>query len=223
VAETPEGLRRFEASAILSSIPINELILQLDPPAPAPVQEAARQLRYRDFLVVNLIVERDSVFPDHWLYIHDPNVQAARVQNYKNWSPAMVADPRKTSLGMEYFCNRDGELWNCKDEALIALAGREAEQLGLGQASQVIDGFVARRENAYCLHDTSYQPNLERVRGYLAGFSNLQTMGRAGMFKYNNQDHAIVTGLLAARNALGGNYDPWAVNVDAEYQEEERL
>jgi protoporphyrinogen oxidase len=219
-ATSENGPRRDEASCVLSSIPLDELVLKMDPPAPADVQDAARQLKYRDFLVVNLILRREDLFPDNWIYVHDADVRVGRIQNYKNWSASMVADAGKTAVGMEYFCNRGDETWEMKDEDLIARAAGEIETLGLAKASDLEDGLVVRRANAYCLHDTGYHGPLETVKSYIAGFSNLQPIGRAGMFRYNNQDHAIMTGFLAARNILGGAYDIWSVNVDAEYLEE---
>ncbi len=218
--DSGNGPRRDEVSSVLSSIPLDELVLKMDPAPPPDVQEAARQLKYRDFLVVNLILGRDGLFPDNWIYVHEPGVRVGRVQNYKNWSASMVADPKKTAIGMEYFCNRGDEIWEMKDEDLIALAAREMEQLGLAKASDLEDGLVVRRANAYCLHNTGYREPLEIVKSYVASFENLQPIGRAGMFRYNNQDHAIMTGFLAARNILGGDYDIWSVNVDAEYLEE---
>ncbi|MCX7015373.1 MAG: NAD(P)/FAD-dependent oxidoreductase [Candidatus Sumerlaeota bacterium] len=217
VVDTPDGPERIEAAAVLSSIPIHELVLRLSPPAPPDVQDAARRLRYRDFLVVNLVLNRESVFPDQWLYIHEPSTRVARIQNYKNWSAGMIADPRRTTLGMEYFCTRGDDLWNARDEALVALAASELDRIGLARAADVVEGFVARRAHAYCLHDTAHKQSLKTVKRHLAGFANLQTMGRAGMFKYNNQDHSILTGLLAARNVLGARHDLWSVNIDAEY------
>ncbi len=219
-SSSEKGGRRDEASCVLSSIPLDELVLKLDPPAPADVQDAARSLQYRDFLVVNLILGRDDLFPDNWIYVHDPDVRVGRVQNYKNWSPSMVDDPGKTAIGMEYFCNRGDDTWNMSDDDLIALAAKEIEKLGLAKSSDLKDGLVVRRANAYCLHNTGYREPLEKVKSYVAGFKNLQPIGRAGMFRYNNQDHAIMTGFLAARNILGGDYDIWSVNVDAEYLEE---
>jgi protoporphyrinogen oxidase len=213
-----------EGSDFVSSMPITELVQKLDPPAPAAVLEAARALSYRDFLTVCLIVGRADLFPDNWIYVHDPNVKVGRIQNYGNWSPAMVPDPAKTGLGLEYFCTEGDALWRSSDEELVALGKREIEEIGLARAEDVEDGHVIRVKKAYPIYDAAYREQLEIVRSYLGGFSNLQTIGRNGLHRYDNQDHAMLTGILAARNVvLGEENDVWGVNADPEYHEEVRL
>ncbi len=208
-----------EGSYFLSSIPLKELMLSLDPPPPKEVQNAAKALRYRDFLTVCLIVNRAKVFPDTWIYIHDPSVKVGRVQNYKNWSAAMVPDPEMTSLGMEYFCFEGDNLWNATDYDLAQLAIREAVQIGLVQASEVKDAFVVRMAKAYPIYDQHYQDHLKIIKEWVCQFANLQPVGRNGMHHYNNQDHSMMTAMLAVRNIQGGNYDCWKVNTEAEYHE----
>jgi protoporphyrinogen oxidase len=215
--------RTVAGTHFVSSMPVTELIARLDPPAPAAVQAAAAALRYRDFLTVCLIVDRAQLFPDNWIYVHDPDVRVGRIQNFKNWSPDMVPDASKTSLGLEYFCDEGDALWTASDAELIALGSREVERLGLARAADVVDGCVVRVPKAYPIYDGGYRDHLERVRRYVDGFTNLQTIGRNGLHRYNNQDHAMLTGMLAARNVLdGARHDVWSVNTDQEYHEEVR-
>jgi len=203
----------------ISSMPVRELIACMDPPAPPEVQAAAAQLNYRDFLIVALMLDRDP-FPDNWIYIHDPSVKLGRIQNFKNWSPDMVPDPSKTCLGLEYFCFEGDGLWTMPDQDLIELGKRELERIGLARASEITDGSVVRMPKAYPVYDGTYQDALKVIRRFVEALGNLQMVGRNGMHKYNNQDHSMLTAMLAARNILGANYDLWSVNVDEEYHEE---
>ena len=208
------------AGEIISSMPVRELVEALDPAPPDEVLAAARSLRHRDFLVVGLIVDRPQVFPDNWIYIHTPGVRVGRVQNFKNWSPAMVPDASKTGLGMEYFVWKNDDMWNASDDSLIALAAREGETLKLFHAREVGDGTVVRVPNAYPIYDPGYREKLALVREWLGRLENLQLVGRNGQHRYNNQDHSMMTAWYAARNILGERHDVWAVNVDAAYHEE---
>ncbi len=204
----------------ISSMPVTELIARLDPPAPPAVREAAARLAYRDFLTVVLVVGRAEVFPDNWIYVHDPAVQVGRIQNFKNWSPEMVPEPGKTSLGLEYFCAEGDALWSMADADLIDLGRREVEHIGLAPGREVEDGFVVRVPKAYPVYDSDYRESLAVVRGFLAGLDNVQTVGRNGLHRYNNQDHAMLPGMLAARTvALGERDNLWSVNSDPGYQE----
>ena len=211
-----------EGSHFLSSIPLRELMLSLDPPPPKEVANAAKALRYRDFITICLIVERADVFPDTWIYIHDPSVKVGRIQNYKNWSAAMVPDPKFTSLGMEYFCFEGDNLWNSTDYDLAQLAIREAAQIGLVKASEIKDAFVVRMPKAYPIYDQEYQHHLDVIKQWVGLFANLQPVGRNGMHHYNNQDHSMMTAMLAVRNIEGGRYDCWKVNTEAEYHEDSK-
>jgi protoporphyrinogen oxidase len=217
------GDEEIRGGHYLSSMPLAELIRKLDPPAPPAVAAAADRLRYRDFLTVCLIVNRPHLFPDNWIYVHDPEVTVGRIQNFKNWSPEMVPDPAKSSLGLEYFCDEGDGLWRMADADLVALGTREVERIGLALASEVEDGCVFRVAKAYPVYDSDYRDALATVRDFVNGLENLQTIGRNGLHRYNNQDHAMLTGMLAARNlALGERNDLWSVNVDEEYHEEVR-
>jgi protoporphyrinogen oxidase len=214
----------YRGSHFVSTMPMRELVAALDPPAPETVQKAAKQLGYRDFLTVALVIDQAELFPDNWIYIHDPSVKLGRIQNFKNWSPQMVPEARYTCLGLEYFCFEGDGLWSASDEELIALGRKELAQLGLVDPAKVIDGTVVRQAKAYPVYDDYYRENVQIIRTFLEKeVPNLQLVGRNGMHRYNNQDHAMMTGLLAARNiALDTHYDLWAVNSDAEYQEEIR-
>lgn len=207
----------------ISSMPISELILKLDPPAPPHVREAARHLRYRDFLTVCLILRKPDLFPDNWIYIHSPEVKVGRIQNFKNWSPSMVPDPARSSLGLEYFCAEGDELWRSNDEDLVDLGKREVEKIGLASRSDIEDGCVFRVPKAYPVYDARYPEHLATLRQFVEGIENCETIGRNGLHRYNNQDHAMLTGMLAARNVvLGERNDIWGVNTDREYLEEVR-
>jgi len=215
--------QEHEGTDFLASMPLPELVLSLDPPAPPEVREDARALRYRDFITVALMLRRAEVFPDNWLYIHTPDVLVARIQNYKNWSPAMVPGPDETCLGLEYFCTEGDPLWSLPDVALVDLARREIETIGLALSEDVFDAAVLRQKKAYPVYDSRYREPLARLKDYLLRFENLQMIGRNGLHKYNNQDHAMLTALLAVRNVLEGGrrHDVWAVNTENEYHEAE--
>jgi protoporphyrinogen oxidase len=222
VTRDAKGRRtRYLGHHFVSTLPVRSLIRAMRPAAPPEVVAAAESLRYRDFLTVVLIVDKPETFPDNWIYIHEPQVKLGRVQNFKNWSPAMVPDPSKSSLGLEYFCFEGDDLWTMPDADLIALGRREIDAIGLVRAEDVVDGCVVRMPKAYPVYDEAYQTHLATIRAWLKMFSNLELAGRNGMHKYNNQDHSMMTALLAARNILGlGNFDTWKVNTDAEYHEE---
>ncbi len=213
----------IEADAIISSMPISELVAKLDPPAPPAVREGADQLTYRDYFTVGLIINQANLFPDNWIYIHAPEVKVGRIQNFKNWSPEMVPDPDKTFLGLEYFCNVGDELWRMRDADLIKLGTQELETMGLARAADVEGGTVIRQLKTYPVYTGEYKEYLERIRGFLDSIPNLQTVGRNGLHMYNNQDHSMLTAMLAVKNLLGEKHDVWSVNVERAYHEEVRL
>jgi protoporphyrinogen oxidase len=207
------------ADTYLNSIALRDLIEAMRPLPPEVVIQASQNLKYRDFLTVCLVVKRDKIFPDTWIYIHDPSVKVGRIQNYKNWSAAMVPDQAYTTLGMEYFCFEGDKTWNMSPEALRELATREVAQIGLIRPEEVTDAFIVRMPKAYPIYDHEYQKNVDVIREWLQTFTNLQTAGRNGMHRYNNQDHSMMTAILVARNIDGEKHDPWQVNTDAEYHE----
>ena len=213
---------RLTADHVVSSAAINELVRLLGADDDTAMKRANDGLRYRDFLIVGLIARGKERFTDNWIYIHDPDVRVGRIQNFKSWSPDMVPDPDTACYGMEYFCFEGDGLWSSSDADLVALAKRELVQLGLVSDDAVIDGSVVRQKKAYPVYDDMYQVHVDTIREGLASrFTNLHLAGRNGMHKYNNQDHAMMTGLLTARNILLGKalFDVWGVNEDAEYHE----
>jgi len=213
----------FEGQHFINTMAIRDLVEALDPPPPDEILAAARRLRYRDFLTVALVVRQRDVFPDTWIYVHDAKVRLGRVQNFKNWSPEMVPDPETTCLGLEYFCFEGDDLWTMSDADLIELGKREIGQLGLIDPALVSDGSVVRMPKAYPVYDGPYKQAVETVRRFTeTTLPNLQLTGRNGMHRYNNQDHSMLTAMMAARNILGSSYDLWEVNVDQEYHEEGR-
>ncbi|USI73280.1 NAD(P)/FAD-dependent oxidoreductase [Sphingomonas morindae] len=214
------GQRLIRARAIISSAPMRELAARLHPlPRTAT---AAFDLRYRDFLTVALKIRAPDLFPDNWIYIHDPKVKVGRIQNYRSWSPEMVPDPSVACVGLEYFCFEGDGLWGMSDQALIELATAEMATLGLCDPAAVEGGVVVRQEKAYPIYDAAYRDNVEALRGELESlYPTLHLVGRNGMHRYNNQDHAMMTAMLSVRNILAGRrvHDVWAVNEDAEYHE----
>ncbi len=220
VAGIRAGGQVFTGDHFISSMPIRELIERLDPAPPEYLRRAVDDFRYRDFLTAAVMVRGTNLFPDNWIYVHDPSVKVGRIQNYNNWSPEMVPEPGMTCLGLEYFCFEGDGLWTTPDAELIALAKRELAALGLVTGAEIVDGTVVRMEKAYPIYDGSYKRGLDAVRRFLATVANLQLVGRNGMHRYNNQDHSMLTAMLAVRNILGARYDLWQVNVEADYHEE---
>ena len=214
------GGQTHSGDQFISSVAIRDLIDSFEPAPPENVIAAARRLKYRDFLTVALVVRAESLFPDNWIYIHESSVKLGRLQNFKNWSPEMVPDPAMTGLGLEYFCSEGDELWSQTDEELVELGKREIVELGFTAAADIVDGTVVRMKKAYPVYDREYGPALEEIREFLATLPNLQLIGRNGMHRYNNQDHSMLTAMLAARNILGAKHDLWQVNVDEEYHEQ---
>jgi protoporphyrinogen oxidase len=204
----------------ISSMPMQELVRKMDPPAPNWVRDAADRLGYRDFLTVSLIVNQEKLFEDNWIYIHDPEVKVGRIQNFKNWSPHMVPDQSKTCLGLEYFCFEGDGLWNTPDDELIKRATMELATLGLVRKQDVEDGAVVRMPKAYPVYDGEYVQAVNTIREFITELGNLYLVGRNGMHKYNNQDHSMLTAMLSVKNILGAKYDVWGVNVENEYHEE---
>jgi protoporphyrinogen oxidase len=219
----PDGAARREpCDTVISSMPVGDLVRAMDPAPPAEVLEAAGKLRHRDFLIVALVVDRDQLFPDNWIYVHSPEVHVGRVQNFKNWSPDMVDDPNVSFIGLEYFTNRGDALWQLSDEALIALGTSEAATIGLFSPSEVSAGTVVRMPKAYPVYDGEYEEHLQTLRGWLDRIDNLFTVGRNGLHRYNNQDHSMLTALYAVRSLTGARRDVWTVNEEESFHEEIR-
>lgn len=213
---------KVTADHVVSTAAINELVKMLGADQDKAVAAASGGLRYRDFLIIGLITRGKESFDDNWIYIHDPSVKVGRIQNFKSWSPDMVPDPDTACYGMEYFCNAGDDTWDMADADLIARAKFEIGKLGLANPDDIIDASVVRQPKAYPVYDDTYKINVDTVtEGLVERFKNLHLAGRNGMHKYNNQDHAMMTGILTARNIIAGTtaFDVWTVNEDAEYHE----
>ena len=212
----------LEAEHVISSAPLRALINGLSPKPTDAALQAADSLKYRDFLTVALILEDRNLFNDNWIYIHDPAVKVGRIQNFKSWSPEMIPDPALCCYGLEYFCFEGDGLWNSSDEELIELAKSELENIGLAARSDVLDGCVVRQRKAYPVYDDEYTRHVDTIREEIdQRYPDLHVVGRNGMHKYNNQDHAMMTAMLTVENILADKqlFDVWKVNQDAEYHE----
>ncbi len=216
---TPDEV--IEPSSVISSLPLRATVGIADPQPSAEVRENAQGLRYRDFLTVALVLDGEDVFPDNWIYIHEPGVRVGRIQNYRSWSPWMVPDPDTACVGLEYFCFEGDDLWTMGDDDLVALATDELSRLGLADAAKVRRGTVVRVPKAYPMYDADYVDRVEVIKGWLATLTNLQQVGRNGLHRYNNSDHSMLSAMRAVENILHGtSHDIWAVNVESSYHEE---
>ncbi|EYD75965.1 Adrenodoxin reductase [Rubellimicrobium mesophilum DSM 19309] len=216
----PASEELVEGDQFINSMALRDLIEAFDPPPPDEVRDAAQRLRYRDFLIVALQLDQVDPFPDNWIYIHSPEVLVGRIQNFRAWSRDMVADESTASIGMEYFVNKGDRLWSMPDEELRGLAASEIEKLGLADAARITGFAVIRQEKAYPVYDAEYRDAVEVIRTWLQTLRNFQTAGRNGLHRYNNQDHSMLTAMLAVRNILGEENDLWTVNVERSYHEE---
>jgi len=222
VTEVVAGGETLRPSHVISSLPLRSTVGIAEPDPPVEVRDAARGLRYRDFLTVALVIEGENLFPDNWIYIHQPGVRVLRIQNFRSWSPWMVPNDTDASIGMEYFCFEGDELWTMPDDGLVELAKREIEQLHLARADRVKFGFVVRVNKAYPIYDVEYGERVATIRDWLAGIENLIQVGRNGLHRYNNSDHSMLTAMRAVDNILlGTRHDIWSVNVESVYHEED--
>lgn len=221
--ESEDGPYTLELEHLCSSMPLTELVTAMRPEAPAEVVEAALSLRYRDLVTVNLMIDKPQVTDQTWIYIHEPTIKLGRVHEPKNWSPAMAPEG-KSSIVAEYFCFQDDDIWSMDDQDLIDLTISDLDRrLGFLKKEEVIDAFVVRVPKAYPSYQLGYEGPLNKIRDYVAGFDNLEIVGRYGTYKYNNMDHSMKTGILAARNILGESHDVLDVNAEKEYHEEKLL
>ncbi len=222
VVEVVAGGESLQPSYVISSLPLRSTVGIADPEAPGDVRDAARGLRYRDFMTVSLVIEgTENLFPDNWIYIHQPGVRVLRIQNFRSWSPWMVPNDTDASIGMEYFCFEGDDLWTMDDDDLVEMAKREIQQLNLARADAVKFGFVVRVHKAYPIYDVEYGERVAQIRGWLDGIANLQQVGRNGLHRYNNSDHSMLTAMRAVDNILlGTHHDIWSVNVESVYHEE---
>jgi protoporphyrinogen oxidase len=222
----PDGEKiNITAKQFFSSIPLAHYFKLLNPADSPQVSNAAERLRYRDHITVDLLIKRKIVFPDQWIYIHSPDVRIARIANYKNFSKAMVKDKNTTALSVEYFVFTCDDLWNKTDDLLVDMAINELEKMRLIEKREVVNAWVIRETEAYPIYYLGFQDHYNVLKSRIDQFDNFYSIGRAGMHKHNNQDHSLISGILAARNYLklpGSPFTLWDVNVDAEYHENAR-
>ncbi|MDH5744558.1 MAG: NAD(P)/FAD-dependent oxidoreductase [Candidatus Aminicenantes bacterium] len=219
VIKKDNSIQEISGDHYLSTIPLRELIQAIKPAPPDKVLKAAQGLKYRDFFTVGLIIDRPSIFPDNWIYIHSPEVRVGRIQNFKNWSPEMVPDSRMTTLGLEYFCFDTDEIWKKDDQELIEMGKEETAQLQFATREQIVDGIIIRSSKTYPIYDEGYQERIGIIKNYLSTFKDLQTIGRNGLHRYNNQDHSMLSAMFAVRNIVGEKCSVWDINIDDEYHE----
>ena len=222
VARVTAGGRDYEAGSVISSLPLRNVAGLVAPAAPVEVADAAQGIRYRDFLTVSLVLDGEDLFPDNWIYIHEPEVDVGRIQNFRSWSPWMVPDPTKACVGLEYFCFAGDPLWEMDDDALVAKGMQELEALGLARPEALEFGFATRVPKAYPIYDMDYSERIDVMKGWLEGIENLQQVGRNGLHRYNNSDHSMLTAMRAVDNLVKGTrHDLWAINAESAYHEEE--
>jgi protoporphyrinogen oxidase len=223
VARLHAGAEVFEPSHVISSLPLRTTV-GIATPSPGPeVVAAAKGLRYRDFLTIALVLDGRDLFPDNWIYVHDPGVRVGRIQNFRSWSPWMVPDPAKACVGLEYFCFAGDELWEMDDDDLVELGMRELAQLGLATPDKLQFGFAVRVPKAYPIYDADYAERVSTIRAWLDGLENLHQVGRNGLHRYNNSDHSMLTAMRTVDNLVNGTaHDIWAVNAESVYHEEKQ-
>lgn len=216
------GGERIEPEYTISSLPLRATAGISEPAPPAEILDAAKGLRYRDFLTVSLVLDGEDLFPDNWIYIHEDGVEVGRIQNFRSWSPWMVPDPDASCIGMEYFCFSGDHLWTMADEDLVALATSELEKLGLAKPEAVRRGYVTRVPLAYPMYDEHYAERVETIRTWLDPLEGFQQVGRNGLHRYNNSDHSMLSAMRAVDNCLyDTGHNIWDVNVESAYHEEE--
>lgn len=222
--ETENGPELVTATNYISSIPLTVLAKIIEPAAPADVLAAADALTFRNIVTVNIMLKRRQVTPDTWLYVHDRNILFGRFHEPKNWSTAMVPGDDFTSLVVEYFCSPGDAIWNMTEEEFVKqTVDHLVNDLKFIDRSEVIDGFIIRAPRAYPSYVIGYEEPLKKIKDFIDTLENLQIIGRYGTFRYNNTDHSIETGLLAAKNILGEHHDLDQVNAEKEYHEIKRV
>jgi protoporphyrinogen oxidase len=215
---TTRNGQRWSFDHVVSCMPITLLVDSMD--APASIRQHAHALRFRNTILVYLQIGAESPFSDQWIYVHSPDLQTGRITNFRNWVPALNNDRPETILCLEYWCNADDELWHRQDGALVDLATREMYMTGLIAPASVKDGKVVRVPRCYPVYARGYREHLAPIEQFLSAQHNISVIGRYGAFKYNNQDHSILMGLLAAENiAEGAHHNLWAVNAVDERDE----
>lgn len=221
--ENNGGSRTIAGTDFISTMPITDIVLAMDPQAPERVRAAATRLGHRSIVTLNLLADRDEIVPDTWMYVHSPDVRVGRIQFYKNWSQYMVADPSKSTLGLEYFSTEGDDPWNMRDDDLMRLGVDEIGRLGLVSRNAIMEGFVVRMAKACPLYDSAYRECFDEIRSWVSGLRNLVPCGRYGLFRYNNSEHSILSAIYGVKTLLGErSFDVWSVNTAEEYHEEMR-
>ncbi len=231
-ASGPDGRITLEGDYFFSTAPVKELMQAFNPPPPRQVLEVSEGLVYRDFITVGLLVnglriqdtprEGNSLIRDNWIYIQEPDVRLGRLQVFNNWSPFLIADPGKVWLGLEYFCNEGDDLWQLPDERMAEFAVEELSRIGIIDRAEVIDSTVIRMEKTYPAYFGTY-PRFGVIREYVDRFDNLVLIGRNGMHRYNNQDHSMLTAMMAVDGIIAGAWNRnalWDVNTESDYHEQ---
>lgn len=209
----------FTCDHVISSMPLTDLVKGLDC-APESVLKACQRLKYRNTILVYLKLDGSELFPDNWLYVHDAALQTGRITNFRNWLPSLYGNERATIVAMEYWCYDPDAIWSEDDAKLIERAKKEIALTGLAKDAAVLEGYVRRVPRCYPVYNVGYKEALAPVQDFISSIDRLAVIGRYGAFKYNNQDHSILMGLLAAENIHGGaKHDLWMINTDYEYQE----
>lgn len=214
------GGERIEYDHVVSTMPLTELVLGL-PEVPATVSEAAAFLRYRSAILIYLNIAAEDLFPDQWIYVHSPDVRCGRITNFRNWVPEICSGSRTSILALEYWCYFSDEIWNQSEPWLIEQAKDDLDKTSLIGSNPIVDAFVYRIPKCYPVYERGYRAKVQLIADYLSGFPSITPIGREGSFKYNNQDHSILMGMLAAENVMGvARHNLWNINTDYEsYQE----
>lgn len=213
----------FEFNHVISSMPITHLVERMN--APEEIKTCAKNLKFRNTLLVFLKVDSaQSPFPDQWIYVHSPDLDTGRITNFRNWVPSINRDKKETILCLEYWCYDEDDVWKNTPDQLIEKATSEAYSTRLVPEGSIVEGKVVKVPKCYPVYETGYRSNLEPVEGFLSTRNGLSVIGRYGAFKYNNQDHSILMGLLAAENVVNGKqHNLWEINTDYEYQESSKI
>lgn len=222
--EGPNGAHEiFSGDVFISSIPANFLVQSLTPAVSANVLALTDTMRFRAHIAVNMIIKRKDLFADSWFYIQSSEFRIARIGNYGAFSPDMLGRPDTSAIGVEFFCHAGDTFWKQSDEDIIARAVDELVQLGFIAREEFDGAFVVRHADAYPMYYLGYREEFARLRTYLEGFENLRLTGRAGMYKYKDQDHALYTGILTVRNLFGEHNDVWELGEEKEFFEEKTV
>lgn len=225
VVKTSNGEKVFKSDLFLSTMPYKELALSIEPELQTDVIEAAKGLKFRDFVTIALVINKPFITKDTWVYTHDEGMKPIRFQNFRNWSPYMIPNDNVSVIGLEYTCDYEDEFWNSSDEALQSQGKRDFLRLGFAAEEEIIDAAVVRMRNVYPVYDIGYNQKVEIIREALEKYNNLYAFGRGGIHRYNNSDHSMMTAFLTVENVKSGTkkFDVFKVNNDAEYHEEETL